>query len=192
MTLTEITLAVAALLLTPGPTNTLIALAGAERGWTRAMPLVLAEIAGYLATVLPLALVGHALFSAAPLLRSAITLGAAIWVLGLGLRMWRLPAPGGAARTVSARLVLVTTLLNPKALILGLVLMPAPDLPGLALHLSVLVAVIVAVAALWAGLGAALTGRGAGGLPAPLRRAAALWLVAVALWLAARGAGLVA
>lgn len=192
MTLAEMVLAVAVLLLTPGPTNTLIALAGAERGWRRALPLVGAEIAGYFTTVLPLVVVGHALLSAAPVLRTVITLVAALWVLGLGLRMWRLPAASAGARTVTARTVYVTTVLNPKALIFGLVLLPAPAPAGLGLHLGIFAAAIVAVAALWAALGAALNARGTGGLPPALRRAAALWLVAVAVWLAARGAGLVA
>ncbi len=48
MSLEELVLALLVLLLTPGPTNTLMALAGAERGWTRALRLIPAELAGYL------------------------------------------------------------------------------------------------------------------------------------------------
>lgn len=54
----EMTLAVLVLLLTPGPTNSLVLLAGAERGWLGALRLVPAELSGYLLTVLPLSLMG--------------------------------------------------------------------------------------------------------------------------------------
>ena len=56
MDLPALTLALLALLLTPGPTNTLMALAGAERGLGGAARLIPAEIAAYLAVTLPLAL----------------------------------------------------------------------------------------------------------------------------------------
>jgi threonine/homoserine/homoserine lactone efflux protein len=55
MTGFELTVAVLVLLLTPGPTNSLMLLAGAERGLTGALRLIPAEVAGYLLTVLPLA-----------------------------------------------------------------------------------------------------------------------------------------
>jgi len=48
--------AVAALLLTSGPTNTLMGLAGASVGFGRALRLVPVEIGAYLLTTLPLAL----------------------------------------------------------------------------------------------------------------------------------------
>lgn len=201
-TLPEIVLAIFVLLVTPGPTNTLIALAGAERGWRPALPLIWAEIAGYLAVVLPLALVGQALLESVPVLRTIISLAAALWVLWLALRMWWLPIaePGDETESgVSAGAVFVTTLLNPKALIFGLVLVPAQSIAGLAVHLGLFVAEIAIVATGWAALGAALApaqapaGRATSpGLPGWLRRSAALWLAAVAMWLAARGTGLVA
>lgn len=191
MNLTEIILGVFVLLVTPGPTNTLIALAGGERGLRRALPLIGAEVAGYLTMALPLALLGQGLVGHAPV-RVALTVGAAIWVGWLAVGMWRLPPPGTAGRTVDARAVYVTTLLNPKALIFGLVLLPAADPARLALNGAVFAAEIAVVAAGWMALGAILAGGGGTGLPGCLRRAAALWLGALALWLAARGAGMAA
>jgi threonine/homoserine/homoserine lactone efflux protein len=59
MSAPELALAILALLLTPGPTNSLMLLAGAERGLLRASRLIPAELMGYLTTVVPLALVGQ-------------------------------------------------------------------------------------------------------------------------------------
>ena len=45
-------LAVATILATPGPTNTLMATSGATAGIVRSLPLLMAEIAGYLIAIL--------------------------------------------------------------------------------------------------------------------------------------------
>lgn len=182
MTPTEFTLAAAALLLTPGPTNTLMAIGGAERGWRAAQPLMLFELGAYLLVTLPLALAGQIALGALPALKPAITMVAGVWVFWLAVRMWRLPEPGTPAQ-VTARRIFVTTLLNPKALVFGLVLLPGP---GLALKTGLFAGLICGVAALWAALGARLAGRPgtpAGGTAALLRRLAALWLAALSLGL---------
>lgn len=184
MPLPELALAIFVLLVTPGPTNTLLAIAGAERGWTRALPLIPVEIAGYLTTILPLVSVGATIIAHLPVLKLAIALIAAAWVLWLALRMWRISRPDRNDPGVTAWRIYVTTMLNPKALIFGLVLLPAATAWGLALNLGLFVGQILLVAAVWAALGAALSGRSTPpGLPDWLRRAAALWLGAIALWL---------
>ncbi|MBP1804328.1 LysE family transporter [Rubellimicrobium aerolatum] len=200
MTPIETALAICALLVTPGPTNTLMAIAGAERGWRRAIRLVPAELCAYLATTLPLALLGAALLARAPQAKVAVTALAALWVGWLAVAMWRVPPARAGVVTVTARRVAVTTLLNPKALIFGLVLLPGPDggLDGgpdgarLGANVAIFAAEVVAVALLWAGLGAALRrgGRQEPGLPAPWRRAASVWLGALAVYLMGRVVGL--
>jgi threonine/homoserine/homoserine lactone efflux protein len=196
MTHVELTLAIAALLVTPGPTNTLLAVAGAERGAARALRLIPAELAGYLTTVTPLALLGERLLDAAPQMRPVMTAVAALWVGWLAARFWRrsraargaTPAPGDSATlpAVTAAQVFVTTLLNPKALVFGLILLPAgPSLPGAFFNFIVQ---IVVVAALWASLGHLLrqADRSQAGLPAWLQRLAAIWLGIVSAFLAWR------
>ncbi len=189
MTLPELALAVLVLLVTPGPTNVLLALAGAERGWRAALPLTAAAVAGYLTAVLPLLVIGQALLGSAPVLRTLISLAAAGWVLWLAVSMWRPPVAGVRAALVDGKRVYVSTVLNPKTLIFGLVLLPAQGAVLLG-HLALFGTGIVVAAAGWAALGAAVAQPG--GLPHWLRRSAALWLGALALWLAARGAGVVA
>lgn len=179
MTLAEMTLATLVLLAAPGPTNTLMALCGADRGVRRAARLIPAELVAYLAVTVPLALVGAEVMASVPGLRGGVTLAASVWVAWLAVAMWRLPAPGAAPGGVTAARVFVTTLLNPKALVVGLVLLPGPDL---ALRTGVFVVTVALVAAAWAALGARVPGR-----PDILRRVAASWLGLLALGLASGG-----
>lgn len=188
MTPLDLTLACLALLMTPGPTNSLVLLAGAERGLTGAARLIPAELAGYLLTVVPLTLLGQSVLAAYPDLLLVVAVGAALWVAVLAVRLWRVPEVGATA-SVGARALFVTTALNPKALIFGLVLLPSPDRLGANLALFALLVVIVA--AVWAGLGAALGGRTSGQPRAlfVLRRLASVFLAAMSVLLVLRGTG---
>ena len=190
MTPTETALALLVLLSAPGPTNTLLAIAGAERGWRPSLRLIPPVPLGYLATTVPLALFGADLLDAIPMARAFVTLAAAAWVFRLALVTWRMPREQDGAPVVSARQVLVTTLLNPKALILGLVLLPAPDPSRLGLNLVLLLAEVVAASLLWTALGAVLRRDANVGLPTPWRRAASVWLGALGLYLLGHVAGL--
>lgn len=184
----ELSLAVLALLVTPGPTNTLVLIAGAERGLAGAARLIPAELAGYFTTILPLVLVGAAVLANWPGLQAAVTLAAAFWVAILAVRLWRPPAAGTIGR-LDARALFVTTALNPKALIFGLVILPSPD--RLAANLAIFAALVGAVALVWASAGAALRS-GTAGQPRALvvlRRLASVWLGAVSVVLVLRGAG---
>lgn len=187
----ELAAAIFALLLTPGPTNTLLFVAGTERGFPRVLRLIPAELAGYLATVVPLTWAGAALLSRFPEARPAIALAAGLWVAWLAIRLWRLPSAGPAgSRSVRARDVFVTTLLNPKALIFGLVLLPTSTLAGILANLGQFAAQIVVVATLWAGSGALIATRTDGARSVIiLRRVAAVWLGVVSATLLARALG---
>jgi threonine/homoserine/homoserine lactone efflux protein len=188
MSLAELSFAVLVLLLTPGPTNSLMLLAGAERGWARSMRLIPAECLGYFLTVLPLTVLGAAVLDGHAGLRSAVTLAAGVWVAVLAVRLWRVTDLVAASHSVTARDLFVTTALNPKALIFGLVLLPSPDRLGT--NLALFAGLVGLVAALWAGIGAAL--RHETGQPRSLvvvRRLASVWLAAISLVLIAKGVG---
>lgn len=189
MSAAELVLALLLLLLTPGPTNSLVLLAGAERGWPGAMRLIPAELAGYFLTVLPLTLVGAALLADHDGLRTGVTLAAAVWVAVLAVKLWQLPPGVAGGQSVGARTLFVTTALNPKALIFGLVLLPSPDRLGL--NLALFAGLVALVAALWAGAGALLRGGGIGQPRALffLRRLASVWLAAISVLLIAKGVG---
>ncbi|EEW25963.1 hypothetical protein [Rhodobacter ferrooxidans] len=184
MTLVETALASFALLLTPGPTNTLLALAGASGG-ARALRLIPLAVLAYLLVVLPLAVIGESLLAALPGLRLLLGLIAAAWVMLLALRLWRLPEAGTETRAVTPANIFITTCLNPKTFVLGLVLLPDTT-AGLSLAAAALALAVTATSTLWVALGAALPSRHAH-LPPVLRRGAALWLAVLSLGLAAGG-----
>jgi threonine/homoserine/homoserine lactone efflux protein len=186
MTLPELTLAILALLLTPGPTNSLMFLAGAERGLLGSARLIPVELGGYLLTVLPLALFGQSVLDAWPGLRAGVALAAALWVAMLALSLWR-ASDVETVRAVDARTLFITTALNPKALIFGLVLLPTPG--QLAGNVVLFASLVIAVAFLWTGCGAMLR-RGRAGRPPALtllRRLASVALAAMSLTLVLRG-----
>ncbi|MES2550073.1 MAG: hypothetical protein V4630_10300 [Pseudomonadota bacterium] len=188
MSLPELSLAILLLLLTPGPTNSLVLVAAAERGWAGAMRLVPAELAGYFLSVLPLTLIGATLLADHAGVQRGVTLVAALWVAVLAVRLWQ-PLASVAGGTVGARTLFVTTALNPKALIFGLVLLPSPDRLGL--NLALFAGLVVLVAALWAAGGAVLRSGGVGQPRAlfVLRRLASVWLAAISVMLVARDIG---
>lgn len=195
MTFAEYALALLALLISPGPTNTLLFVAGAERGPGRALPLIAVVIAAYLATVMPLALAGDALLHRWPMARSVLMLLSALWVLVLATRLWRMERPAPSLRPdapmVTAFAVALTTLLNPKALVIGLVLLPGFGnmVPGAA----VLVLIASGASLLWVVAGRvvarnAIAGRNrtADRKLTTVRRFSALWLALLATLLLVR------
>ncbi|WP_420341914.1 hypothetical protein [Paenirhodobacter sp.] len=180
MTLLAFASAVLALLLAPGPTNTLIALAGARAGLRGALRLIPAEVLGYLTAVLPLGGFGAALMHW-PQAGMGLKLAAAAWVLVLAVRLWR---PGAAAAGVAAvgrGRVYLTTVLNPKALIFGLVLLPAPGAEGYLPRLAAFCTMVAAVAVLWGAAGALARTGLSGPRLMVVQRVAAGWLAFVAL-----------
>jgi threonine/homoserine/homoserine lactone efflux protein len=182
----EFIFAVCALLLTPGPTNTLLALSGASAGFFRAIRLIPFELTGYLLVVVPLAIFGTALMADQPQLAQGIKLGAAVWIMVLAVRLWfRTPAP--EADYVTSMQMFVTTLLNPKGLIFGLVLLPSGGAASFPAYLTIFVTCAVSAAIFWAAAGAVLTTRRNGKFrsPALLRFAAALWLAFISASVAA-------
>lgn len=189
MSFVELPIAIMVLLITPGPTNTLLFLAGAERGWAGALRLIPFELVGYLTTVVPLSLMGAAFLHDAPRARAVLAVVAGIWVGWLAIKLI-LPQTSKAQPTrVGPTEVFLTTLLNPKALLFGLVLLPSPV--HLTANLALFAGEVVLVAYGWAGLGAWLGGAGSTRQSAMawVRRGASLWLSVVAVLLLAKGLG---
>lgn len=178
--------AVLALLLAPGPTNTLMGLAGAQGGIGRVLRFIPAELAGYLATILPLVWLGQELLATWPSAALLLKLVAATWVMFLAVRLWGVRSDGGATAEVTGLRILVTTMLNPKALIFGLVLLPAPQSPQFPGRMALFLLAVTAVGLIWGGAGA-ITRQTAGGSHRLhlLQRAASVWLAIVSVTLVA-------
>ncbi len=185
MHLLSFSAAVLLLLLTPGPTNTLMMLAGYGRGWRGSLVLIAAELAGYLLVIVPVLLVAapvSVLYPSALLWARGV---AAVWVLFLSWRLWHAsnhpPAPGSE---VDGLRVLLTTALNPKAPIIALVIMPQGPLVELLPWIMVFSGFVVLVANLWLMAGALVAGGGGPLLgPGIVRKSAATGLFGFGLLL---------
>lgn len=177
------------ILLSPGPTNTLMSLAGAQGGPRRAAALVPFEVAGYLVTIVPLLALGEALARQGPAVTVALRLVMAGWVLFPASRLWT-AAPGASALgAVTGRRIFATTLLNPKSLVFALVLLPAPEPAEIARRLIALAALVAAVGLGWGWGGSALAaGDRDGRRRRAIQRLASLWLAAIALALLGQAA----
>ncbi len=145
----------------PGPTNALLGLAGARSGLRRGAALVSAPLAGYGLAVLGLATVVTPAIDAEPQLATAVRLVAAGVLLHAAVRLWRLAdatTPGaGAPASADVRWghVFLTTLTNPKAVVLYVALAPGGHLvlTPAALMLPLL---IVLSSLLWLAIGSGL------------------------------------
>lgn len=159
------TLAVLALLITPGPTNTLLATAGAISGGRRPIGLLLGEIAGYMIAINMIALVVVPLLRPSKLAMLTLNVVCASYLFYAAARLLRTRGEALIGRDpVSTRDVFVTTLFNPKGAIFALFIVPylkdgavASALP----YLLVLALCIVIVGGGWYMLGAGFR-RGSG------------------------------
>ena len=184
--------AVAALLATPGPTNTLLAGSGAQAGFRRSLPLVPAELCGY-----ALAIAGWGLFlepasAALPWLKPLLRLACSGYLMLVGWRLWRHAGEALSGSGFGVRSIFAATLLNPKALLFAAILFPEAAFRDPFVFLQAMgsfAAVVVPIALAWISFGSALSG------PKPLirrhivQRCAALVLLSFSACLGAAAFG---
>ena len=109
----------------PGPTNTLLATAGAATGWRRSWRLVAAEAGGYLTTIMLLGFVLGPVLAGSPLIRLVLRCAVGLYLFMLAWKLWRRGAAGQVqAEAISFRQLFTATLLNPKAVIFALAVIP--------------------------------------------------------------------
>jgi threonine/homoserine/homoserine lactone efflux protein len=143
------TVSVVIILLTPGPTNTLLSASSAMCGIRRSLPLLVAELAGYLSSLSAAWLLtggGFLTQNASPILR--IICGG--YLLFLALRTLRLR--DDSVPSISFRQVFTTTLLNPKGFVLALVILPMKS-PNLALYVLGFSIILPIVGGAWIVMG---------------------------------------
>lgn len=172
-------LAVAALLSVPGPTNTLLAAAGAAGGPRRALRLVPAELGGYLVTIGLLCTLAGPLVAGHDTVLMAFRLAAALYIAISAVGLWR-PAvvdAGAAPAPIGPGKVFVATLLNPKGLIFAFVIFPQGGPATLLPALAVFSAELLVIGTFWVLLGHLLA-RSAGRFATPrsISRSAAVAL----------------
>lgn len=167
-----------AILVVPGPTNTLLATSGATVGLTRSLPLLICELAGYETAIALIRLLLVPVLARLPSgVRLMHALAAAYLVaLAVGLWRWRLAQ---ATRAVRPHHVFITTLLNPKALLIALVLIPLSAHADLR-YWVVLTLMIPLFGSGWIAVGRLLSRSSSRGLTALIPKAASVMLGAFA------------
>lgn len=143
-------------LITPGPTNTVLAASGAAMGLRRAWIMPLAGGLGYLFAV-------SAFFALAALLAgnqaasAIVRLLAAAWLVDSAFRLWNRPfAEMPSARQDAFWRVFVTTVVNPKAMLIGTVLVPATSVGAPAPWIASSAGLAILAGLAWVLLGALL------------------------------------
>jgi threonine/homoserine/homoserine lactone efflux protein len=173
------------LLATPGPTNTLLFTSGAVAGFRPALPLLLAELLGYLISINLLTAVLVPLLAGHLGIGIALQVACAAYLLYAARCLWANGTRGAGDQAVTFGKVFITTLLNPKAIIFASTIIPVTtsrveQLPWLA-ALSIIIA---AVGASWIGAGATVrTGwTGAGAFVCRLGAVALMAFAALMSW----------
>lgn len=175
-------LAVAAILVTPGPTNALLCTSAGLVGFSRSLRLIPAELAGYLIAIGTMQTVGGPLMAAVPSFGLTLRIVLVGYLLILAWRLWhadaaltRLDVP-----VVTFGQVFLTTLLNPKSLVFAFAIFP--PFGGLAEVFPygvVFVLTVGIVATAWLGFGAIVRLRGGDKMSGILPRLAAVVLCAM-------------
>jgi threonine/homoserine/homoserine lactone efflux protein len=154
---TVFALAVLAVLATPGPTNTLMAVAGATLGVSKGLKLIPAEVAGYLTSISLLIFIFRPVLAAFPMAAAVLRVVCGSYLAILALNVWRASArDAGPARLVNFQRVFTTTLLNPKSLIFAFQIFPSERIRLTLVFLGAFALICSTVATLWICLGATL------------------------------------
>jgi len=148
--LAPFSVAVALLLVAPGPTNALLAASGARRGFRASLDLLAVVLLAYAVGI------GLLAFAAAPYLRDSaaawlvVRFAAGLYLAWLGVRLWRSADRTSAGDEQPARAeVFIATLLNPKGLVIGLALLPPFAGRALAPYLGITALCIAASGTAW-------------------------------------------
>ena len=157
-------LGVVIVLITPGPTNTLLAAAGLRQGMRRAARLAGAEVAGYGVAISAWGgFLAHAVHTLA-WLPSLVRMASCLYVAYLALRMWRttLAIEARSPVTIGPYTLFVATLLNPKAILFAGTIFPSTAFVHVAdyvMAMSIFLSLVLPIGLAWIAFGAAL-GRG--------------------------------
>lgn len=163
-TLVLFMLGVGIVLITPGPTNTLLATAGLQQGMGRAVRLAAAEVAGYVIAISAWGgFLAHAVHALA-WLPSLVRIASCAYVAYLAVRMWRttLAFDASSQGNIGPRTLFIATLLNPKAILFAGTIFPPAAFAHVVDYvraMGIFVAMVLPIGLAWIAFGAAL-GRG--------------------------------
>lgn len=149
------------ILLTPGPTNTLLASSGIQVGLRRSLLLIPAEAVGYIIAITAWGMLIGKVSTTLPALPIFLKLLSAGYIVFLAIKLWRTANQEVALNqpTIRPRELLCATLLNPKALLFASAIFPVAAWKSQELyfaHMSSFVGLILPIALFWISVGAML------------------------------------
>lgn len=155
---------VATILLTPGPTNTLLASSGVQVGLRKSVKLIPAEVLGYVISISAWGMLIGKVSTTLPLLPPILKLLSACYIIFLAVKLWHtanqeieLNQP-----TIRTRELFCATLLNPKALLFASAIFPVAawsDFHIYLIHMMAYLALITPIALFWIFLGSLLASK---------------------------------
>jgi threonine/homoserine/homoserine lactone efflux protein len=175
------------ILLTPGPTNTLLASSGIQVGLRKSLLLIPAEAVGYIIAITAWGMLIGKVSATLPLLPTFLKLLSAAYIFFLAIKLWRTANQDVVLNqpTIRPKELLCATLLNPKALLFASAIFPAAAWKSQDIymaHMSTFVGLILPIALFWISVGAMLATNKVNWLSqAKLQRTACIVLVSFAI-----------
>ena len=155
---------VATILLTPGPTNTLLASSGVQVGLRKSVKLIPAEVFGYVISISAWGMLIGKVSTTLPLLPPILKLLSACYVIFLAIKLWHTANQEVELNqpTIRTRELFCATLLNPKALLFASAIFPVvawSDFHIYLIHMIAYLALITPIALFWIFLGSLLASK---------------------------------
>ena len=152
---------VVTILLTPGPTNTLLASSGIQVGVRQSLRLIPAESMGYLIAITTWGMIIGTVSSQFPIIPTFLKLLSALYIIFLAIKLWKTADIEASYNqpTIRARELFCATLLNPKALLFASAIFPSTALLTMQvylLHIGLFLLLIVPIALFWTFIGSIL------------------------------------
>lgn len=152
---------VVTILLTPGPTNTLLASAGIQAGVKQSLKLIPAEVMGYLIAITSWGILLESVSHFIPWLPPVLKLISATFILYLAFKLWTTSTNDIKSDNplITPKALFVATLLNPKALLFASAIFPHAAWEVFHvyfIHIAVFLSLITPIAFLWIAFGTVL------------------------------------
>ena len=149
------------ILLTPGPTNTLLASSGIQSGIRNSLRLIPAEALGYLIAISIWGLIIGTVSKKYPMIPVILKLFSAAYIFYLAVKLWRTATVQDdfTQPSIRPRELFLATLLNPKALLFATAIFPVfvwQSATAYSAHMLTFLLLILPIAFFWIMIGSVL------------------------------------
>ena len=153
---------VSLVLITPGPTNTLLLSSGLKAGFRDSWHLVLVSVFGYGVAISLWGFFLAAFAATQPWLYDVVKAVSSVYILYLAGTLWKSARPQTPSGLIGWRAMFMATLINPKSPLFACAIFPPPafnSLPYWGLTMAVFAVLAVLFGSAWMGLGSVLTSK---------------------------------